>query len=103
MLGEPNPEVEIDATGNVTTLVNARVCDDNGHCYIDDPFTDQHTQGQLSGTTVTVDPIVYDHGARARFLANDLTSVVGSAGQIWGRGGRFDFQQTWDYVRIFNA
>ena len=22
---------------------------------------------------------------------------------IWGRGGSFEFQQTWDYVKLLNA
>ena len=73
MLGEPNPILEVDSAGNITKIVNVRVCDDNGHCYEDNPFTDTHTSGQLTGTTFTVDDIIYDHGARARFLANDLS------------------------------
>ncbi|MDQ0612685.1 hypothetical protein QF046_000326 [Microbacterium sp. W4I4] len=103
MLGEPNPILQIDATGAITAIVNLRVCDDAGHCYQDDPFTDTHTQGTLSGTTITVDDIEYDHGAQARFLANDLSIIGGPEGSIWGGVGRFEFQQTWDFVRILNA
>ena len=103
MLGEPNPELVVDATGMVTKIVNVRVCDSNGTCYQDDPFTNTHTQGQLGGHTFTVDDIVYDHGAKARFLANDLSGVSGPAGVVWGRGGVFEFQQTWDFVKLLNA
>jgi hypothetical protein len=103
MLGEPNPILEIDSSGAITAIVNVRVCDDDGHCYEDNPFTDTHTQGTLSGTTITVDDIVYDRGAQARFLANDLSLIGGPDGSIWGGVGVFEFQQTWDFVRILNA
>ncbi len=64
--------------------------------------------GQLTGTTFTVDDIVYDRGAQARFLANDLsasgrTRRQHGGGLIWGRGGSFEFQQTWDFVTLLNA
>ena len=87
----------------ITKIVNLRVCDSDGTCFEDNPFTNTHTQGQLAGHTFTVDDIVYDHGAKARFLANDLGSVGGPAGVIWGRGGVFEFQQTWDFVKLLNA
>ena len=73
-------------------------------CFEDNPFTDTHTQGQLTGSIFYVADIVYDRGARARFLANDLTVGNGAPeGDIWGRGGVFEFQQTWDYVLLLNA
>jgi hypothetical protein len=51
----------------------------------DNPFTDTHTTGTLAGATFVVDDIIYDHGAQARFLANDLTAWSGPSGDIWGR------------------
>ena len=106
MLGEPNPWVEIDAFGNVTKLVNATVRDDNGHVFVDDPFNSIHTVGQLTGATqVSVDNLIYDHGANARILANDPGDLDGLGtpdGEVWGNGGVFEFQQTWDYVKVLN-
>ena len=72
MLGEPNPWLEVDAAGNITKLVNVTVHDDNGHTFVDDPFTASTPSASSTGTTISVDDIVYDHGANARFLANDL-------------------------------
>ena len=112
MLGEPNPWLEVDASGNITKIVNLKLCSNAAMtigCYEDNPFTDTHTQGLLSGPTFYVDDIVYDHGARARFLANDMSGVCGPSGgcapggDIWGRGGVFEFQQTWDFVKLLNA
>ena len=103
MLGEPDPWFEVDAAGNITKLVNVCGHDDVGHTFCDDPFTGTHVVPQLSGTTITLDDIVYDHGAQARFLANDLSGTSGApAGEIWGDLGSFEFQQTWDYVEILN-
>ncbi len=104
MLGEPNPELDVDANGNITKIVNVTVSDSNGDTYSDNPFTDTHTVGQLVGTTFTVDDIIYDHGAQARFLANNLSNVSGApGGNVWGDLGDFEFQQTWDYVKLLNA
>ncbi|NIO40352.1 MAG: hypothetical protein GTO41_09225, partial [Burkholderiales bacterium] len=109
MLGEPNPWLEVDSTGKIVKLINITVHDDDGHTYVDDPFNNIHTVGTLSGTTITVDDIIYDHGANARFLANDPnvlgTIHSGSApvGEIWGELGVFEFQQTWDYVKLLNS
>ena len=82
--------------------------DSNGNVFEDNPFLDIHTQGLLTGHTFTVSDIVYDRGAQARFLANDLSGVCGPDGcapdgDIWGRTGRFEFQQTWDFVKLLNA
>src|SRR5262249_37446894 len=103
MLGEPNPELDVDASGNITKLVNLTV-DDGTNTFVDDPFTDTHTVGTLTGTTMNVHDIIYDHGAQARFLANDLSGLSGApGGEIWGDLGRFEFQQTWDYVKLLNS
>ncbi|MDH3308770.1 MAG: hypothetical protein OEO77_14805, partial [Acidimicrobiia bacterium] len=105
MLGEPNPWLEVDALGNITKLINMTVTDDNGGIFIDDPFNNIHTVGQLSGSTITVADIIYDRGANARFLANAPGSFDGEStpdGVIWGRGGVFEFQQTWDFVKLIN-
>ena len=106
MLGEPNPWLEVDANGNITKIVNVKVTDSDGHVFEDNPFAgpDGVHQGQLTGHTFTVDDIVYDHGARARFLVNNGGSIAGGLdGEIWGQGGVFEFQQTWDYVKLLNA
>src|SRR5439155_21501508 len=103
MLGEPNPWFEVDSSGNIIKLVNVCGHDDGGHTFCDNPFTGQHDVPQLGGTTITLDDIVYDHGAEARFLANDLSGTSGAPdGEIWGDLGVFEFQQTWDYVKVLN-
>ena len=102
MLGEPNPSLIVDASGNVTQLVNMTV-HDGTHTYVDDPFAGTHTTGPLTGTTITVDDIIYNHGANARFLANAPTGIHNVPnGEIWGDLGQFQFQQTWDYVKLIN-
>ena len=108
MLGEPNPEVEIDATGKITKLVNAEVRDDLGIVY---------GLGATIpvGREIVVQDLIYDEPANARFSANalpvdlDCFNVLGLEicahtpdGEIWGNAGTFEFQDTWDFVHITN-
>jgi len=106
MLGEPNPWLEVDSAGNITKLINVTVRDTMGHVFSDDPFNNIHTVGQLTGTQFSVDDILYNHGANARFLANVPVNISGGdapAGVIWGGLGLFQFQQTWNYVKLMNG
>ena len=106
MLGEPNPWLVVDSSGRITKLVNVCGHDDAGNYFCDNPFTGQHDTPDLGGTTITVDDIIYDHGANARFLGNDPGSLDGRDtpdSEIWGRRGVFEFQQTWDHVKLFNS
>ena len=94
MLGEPNPELVIDATGKIVKIVNVIVTDENGTAYGLDS-----TIG--AGHQIHVGDIQYDRGGLARFRANDLTGAPDS--RIWGNAGLFDYQETWDYVRILSS
>ena len=107
MLGEPNPWLEIDATGKITKITNV-VFDAGGVTYDDDPTTPEQGLGEtISGTTINVHDIIYDHGANARLLANGLPATLDGkgtpVGEIWGDLGVFEFQQTWDFVKLLNS
>ena len=106
MLGDPNPSLEIDATGKITNITNV-VFDSGGVTYDDDPSTAAPGLGAtIAGPTINVHDIVNDHGARARLLANGMGALDGETppeGAIWGNLGVFEFQQTWDSVRLLNA
>ena len=106
MLGEPNPELEVDATGidhedrqrqgprQQRHLLRGRPV--HGHAHRGPAGRATRSPSTTSSTTTA---------RKARFLANDLASVGGPApdGEIWGRGGVFEFQQTWDFVKLLNA
>src|SRR4029079_11083761 len=65
----------------------------NGVSYgLDDP---------ILGQRIEVGDIQYDSSGVARFRANSIGSSTPSL--IWGNAGLFDYQETWDYVRIFNS
>jgi hypothetical protein len=93
MLGEPNPEIEIDESGKVVTLVNITGVDGNGGALV----LNNHVGG--SGPIV-LDDIVYDSTTRVLFETDEFNGLPTS--QIWGNAAIFDFQQTWDYVKIVN-
>ena len=73
--------------------------------YVDDPFTGTHTSGaahaaRRSGRRHRLRP------RRARPLPRQRPHrrLGGEPqGEIWGDGGVFEFQQTWDYVKLLNA
>ncbi|MGH3369916.1 MAG: hypothetical protein ACRDPR_07925, partial [Nocardioidaceae bacterium] len=85
-LGEPNPELEIDALGKIVKMVNVTLASG-------------HTLGQTINTDINVNDIVYDRGATAIFSANN---VGDRTGKMWGDRAVFEYQETWDYVRIVN-
>ncbi len=94
MLGEPNPELTVDASGTITKLVNVTVTDENGVSY---------GLGQtIQGNRIEVGDIQYDSSGVARFRANSAPLSGATDSEIWGNAGLFDYQETWDYVRIFN-
>src|SRR5262249_15696749 len=92
MLGEPNPELTVDENGKITKLVNVSVKDENGTSY--------GLGDTIQGNRIEVGDIQYDSSGVARFRENHLANS--DDGQIWGNAGLFDYQETWDYVRIFN-
>src|SRR5262249_13206319 len=94
MLGEPNPELTVDATGKITKLVNVTVKDENGVSY--------GLGATIAGQRIEVGDIQYDSSGVARFRANSAPVDGATDGEIWGNAGLFDYQETWDYVRIFN-
>ena len=100
MLGEPNPELEVDASGKITKITNVVVHDENGNVYDDDD-----AGAQIQGGRIIVQDIVFDDGADAHFFANDPSDFddeTSPDGEIWGNAANFKLQQTWDYVRIVN-
>ena len=93
LLGEPNPEIEIDANGKVVTLTNVTGMGPNGAALV---------QGQtvVGSGAIVLDDIVYDENAAVLFETDEFDGMPDS--QIWGNAAIFDFQQTWDDVKITN-
>ena len=93
MLGESNPELIVDATGKVVQLVNVQLAGGYGLGHVYNP-----------GDDIVVLDIDNTGSANARFHANELSFGGSSAseGQIWGNAGLFQFQHTWDDVRLTN-
>ena len=95
MLGEPNPTIEIDANGKVVELVNI-----TGHDGERRPARARRRRSPAparscsttSSTTTTRGGAVRDRRVRAACRPSE----------IWGNAAIFDFQQTWDYVKIIN-
>ena len=90
LLGEPNPELEIDADGYITKLTNVEFLGSNAGKDIGE---------QLVGSQVILNDIIYDEAGKVTFYAND---VPGYDGRIWGNHGLIESQRTWDSVRIIN-
>ena len=88
MLGEPNPELEVDQSGTIVKMTNVTLA------------TGETLGDTISGSQIIVNDIVYDQDAHATFYANDLSEAPD--GEIWGNDGVFEIQHTWDYVRLIN-
>ncbi|MGH3371602.1 MAG: hypothetical protein ACRDPR_16545, partial [Nocardioidaceae bacterium] len=93
LLGEPNPEIEIDASGTVVKLVNITGYDGAGSPLV--------VGGTVGAGDITLDDIIYDQGGNVLFSANDVGDN-GPNSEIWGNAAIFDFQETWDHVTIVN-
>ncbi|HZM79421.1 MAG TPA: hypothetical protein VFC19_27135, partial [Candidatus Limnocylindrales bacterium] len=102
LLGEANPELEIDRTGRIVKMVNIAARDETGVSY---------RLGQIiAGNQIRVQPIAYDESnGRVRLFANDpgplndLNRVVTPpASVIWGNAAVFAAQGTFGFVRITN-
>ena len=106
MLGEPNPELEVDQGGVITKITNVIVQDQFGALYDDDDATPAPGLGTtIPGNILNVQNIIYDQGAQAHFLTNDPGNQDGETrpdSKIWGNAGVFEFQETWDHVLITN-
>jgi hypothetical protein len=93
LLGEPNPEIEIDATGKVVTLTNVTGIGPNGVVL---------AEGATIGGSgaIVLDDIIYDESSFVLFETDEHNGMPQS--EIWGNAAIFDFQQTWDSVKIRN-
>jgi len=88
MLGEPNPELEVDASGKIVKMTNVTLATGE-------------TLGQtIAGPEINVNDIVYDEVAEVTFFANEVPGAP--LGEIWGNHALFEIQHTWDYVRLTN-
>ncbi|MGH3371135.1 MAG: hypothetical protein ACRDPR_14165, partial [Nocardioidaceae bacterium] len=123
MIGEPNPELVVDSAGVIRTKSNVVVYsrDAAGNLYTDAADDMNGNVGyelddQIpDGHVIVVDDIIYDGGGIARFRANcmdkDHDGCIGASntddksgpsGEIWGNAGEFEFQGSWDFVRLIN-
>ncbi len=105
VVADKNPQVVVDSTGKITSLVNATVFDGS----------DINTHGPAlavgdsiaPGHLIWVDDMVNTHGGGLKFLANDTAGQNGSpstpyAGEIWGNHGVVEIQETWEFVKVWN-
>ncbi|WP_292324641.1 hypothetical protein, partial [Mesorhizobium sp.] len=96
LLGEPNPELEIDKDGVITKLANINFLGVNAGKTIGDTLV----AANATNPQVIIDDIVYDSAGKLTFYAN---AVSGDNGRIWGNHGLVDSQRTWDSVKITNS
>jgi hypothetical protein len=96
MLGEPNPELEIDENGEIVKLTNIEFLGENAGKVVGDTLT----AADPTNPQVILDDIIYDEAGKVTFFANDISG--GPNGVIWGNHGLVESQRTWDYVRIIN-
>ena len=95
LLGEPNPRLIVDATGKIIAKSDNVTVRANGvgpALQIDDVFA--------PGTTIVIDPIIYDQKPTALFRANHHDDV---ASTISGTLGIFFMQETWNSVTVLNG
>ena len=95
LLGEPNPRLVVDATGKIIAKSDNVTVRANGvgpALQIDDVFA--------PGTTIVIDPIIYDQKPTALFRANHHDDV---ASTISGTLGIFFMQETWNSVTVLNG
>ena len=95
MLGEPNPELIVDASGKITKLVNVTVKDEIGNSYGLDATIPGNARSRSATSSTT--------RAASRASAPTSRPSARRSSEIWGNAGLFDFQETWDYVQIFNS
>ncbi|MEQ1826278.1 MAG: hypothetical protein ABL921_10035, partial [Pirellula sp.] len=93
LLGEPNPELEVDANGAIVQLTNVTVTDQFGNPYVLGQTLDP-------GDEIVVGDIENNSPASVVFFANEVSDAP--EGAIWGNQGKFELQHTWDYVHITN-
>ncbi len=96
LLGEPNPELEIDENGKIVKLTNIEFRGVNAGKEIGQTLW----AADGSNPQVVLDDIIYDQAGRLTFFANEVSDAPD--GVIWGNHGLVDSQRTWDYVRIIN-
>ena len=85
-------------------LVNVPVRDDNGHCF---STTRSPTRTPSGSSPARRSRSTTSSTTTARTRGSSPTTSTGVSatpdGEIWGSGGVFEFQQTWDYVKMLNA
>lgn len=96
LLGEPNPELEIDADGTITKLTNIEFLGVNAGKTVGQQLVPYNGNYQ-----VILDDIVYDEAGEANFFASAISGE--EDGRIWGNRGLFESQRTWNSVKITNA
>ncbi len=95
MLGEANPELIVDETGTIVKLVNVIVTDELGNRLRARQHDPDRPPDLGRGPA--------QRPRRDRCASAPTTSRTRPTSQIWGNAGLFDYQETWDYVRITNA
>ena len=95
LLGEPNPLLIVDGAGKIIAKSDNVTVRANGvgpALQIDDVFA--------PGTTIVIDPIIYDQKPTALFVANHVDGVPSTISET---NGVFFMQETWDSVKILNG
>ena len=97
LLGEPNPVLLIDATGEIVAKTDNVTVRANGvgpALGIGDVIP--------VGATIVIDALIYDLKPTAVFRANDIDDPD-QPSTISGTAGVFYMQETWDSVTVINA
>jgi len=100
LLGEPNPVLEVDATGKIVLKTW------NVYVKAYNPATDTYSalldvnDTIPAGQWIVVGDLLYDESSFARFEANDVNDD--NKALIFGNAGEFYVQHTWDSVLITN-
>jgi hypothetical protein len=94
VLGAPDPELTIDAAGNVVKAVNAAIVD-----------TDGQVLGPVQAATIVVAPISNVPDANPILFEANTVSAFGNTlpGTISGTLGSVTYDHTYDHVTISNA
>src|SRR5262249_47124988 len=90
----------VDSTGKIIELENVTVKDDQGNTYGVAGNSANLPDTIPDGRTIEVGDIQYTSSGVARFREDSLSGAGDS--QIWGNDGVFEYQETGDFVHIYN-